>query len=531
MGRWLLIALLFLTVSVPAQAAPLPLARATGSWELVPAGEHVLVTEMREPTVRVLALPTAGGPPREVFSFSVPPGLRVLTTRLAASPQRAAFAIEMTRSVRDAIGTTLLFAGPLTGGWSLQAPFDEPRPVQRPLSVFNLQLDGERLFTGEWYDEFDARLVARDAEVREVPFASVFEAESARFAGDLVAYRARAAGESDEDRNNGNVLVLRNWRTGVVLRADDLLDDIGAVALHPDGRVAASVRGGALYELRPGERPRRVAGGSGGVAYAGDSLVYSARDGLRVVEPGGRIRPFGVRTADLRGFAVAGTRVVWRANGCVLAEDVSAPAAAAPTPGPCARSEVDLPTQTGPSLARTLSVALRCVAAEGACRGTLRLSTAADYEARREQAISRRTRFSIPAGSTRRVRVGLTEAGYRAARRNLERADRDPGSTRAVVIADVRTDDGERYPDETRADATLPLLPPRPPVTKDFPRAVQQIYTDYRRDGRIDVCKHSLQALKQALASIQPDFDTEYPDFRAGLQSAVKRRPQCGREP
>ena len=68
------------------------------------------------------------------------------------------------------------------------------------------------------------------------------------------------------------------------------------------------------------------------VLYAGDSLVYEVHDGLRVLDPDGRVRRLGPRTWTLARFTTAASRVVWAANGCLLVDDAGAPPAAAPDP-------------------------------------------------------------------------------------------------------------------------------------------------------------------------------------------------------
>ena len=92
-----------------------------------------------------------------------------------------------------------------------------------------------------------------------------------------------------------------------------------------------------------------------------------------MIEPGGRIRAFGVPTRNLEDVVTDATRVLWQANGCLLVAPVTEPAATAPGAGPCARAELELPGRPNPKLRRTLHVRLRCVAAPGRCRGTLQL--------------------------------------------------------------------------------------------------------------------------------------------------------------
>jgi hypothetical protein len=127
--------------------------------------------------------------------------------------------------------------------------------------------------------------------------------------------------------------------------------------------------------------------------------------------------------------------VLWVANDCLFVDDVTA---AVPDAGPCLPAEIALDARHPPNpyLTDTLTVVLRCVAAQRECGGALRLTTG---WSQRETAISRRVRFSIPAGHARRLRVPLTCHGYRTLRRTLAR------NAEAVVRLDARTGDGERF--------------------------------------------------------------------------------------
>jgi len=52
--------------------------------------------------------------------------------------------------------------------------------------------------------------------------------------------------------------------------------------------------------------------------------------------------------------------------------------------------------------------------------------------------------------------------------------------------------------------------------------AVKLIYEDYRRDGKVDVCEHERKDLEDALDTIEPEFDTDYPDFREAIEAGVQ---------
>ena len=428
-GAFVLLALLF-TVVTPVHAAPRALTRTSGLLALAPAGEQVLVARAQGRNLRVFAIPLSGGEARQVFSFDAPAGLHPESAALAASAQRAALTIEM-GGQRDQVSAVQTFGGPVEGGWSELQPFTRTGS-RDAVSPLRQQVDGERIFTTESYGDV-VRVVVRDPDPREVPFAPGESASSATFAGDLVA-TVRSGGGADS-----TILVVRDWRTGAMVSTADLQDGINAIALRPDGRAAVITYEGALYEVRPGASPRRLTGvGGAKTAYAGDSLVFEGDDGLRIIDADGRIRRLGMPTWTFGGFSAAGSRVVWIANGCLLVDDAGAPPAAAPGPGPCLRSEISLASRSQQDLylAGTLPVTVRCVAAPRACRGALRLTTG---RSARVTAISRRVRFSIPAGQTRRLRVPLTCRGYRTMRRTLAR------ESTVIVDLDARTGDGERY--------------------------------------------------------------------------------------
>lgn len=69
--------------------------------------------------------------------------------------------------------------------------------------------------------------------------------------------------------------------------------------------------------------------------------------------------------------------------------------------------------------------------------------------------------------------------------------------------------------------AQEPTATPGPPDSASD--AVKLIYEDYRRDGKIDVCEHERADLEDALDTIEPDFDTDYPDFREAAEAGVQR--------
>jgi hypothetical protein len=237
--------------------------------------------------------------------------------------------------------------------------------------------------------------------------------------------------------------VVQDWRTGAIRRTVDLRNPIDWIALRADGRVAVVTYEHELYDIRPGAAPRRLRPIADRVEFAGDRLVFNRLNRLRVVEPDGRHRAFGVTTITFGGFDVEGERVLWVANGCLLVASVTQRRARSIGRGPCPRSELSVVDRANPNLARTIPVTLRCVAAPRRCRGTIRLRMPIGG-----RTISIPQRFSIPTGRVVRFDLRLHERGYRALRRVVAR-DED-GS----VAVDARDAEGNLL---TRGEGILVL--------------------------------------------------------------------------
>jgi hypothetical protein len=58
---------------------------------------------------------------------------------------------------------------------------------------------------------------------------------------------------------------------------------------------------------------------------------------------------------------------------------------------------------------------------------------------------------------------------------------------------------------------------------EDASKEVKAIYTDYSRDGVIDVCDHLRDDLQQTLDTIEADFDRDFPDFREAIEAGIRR--------
>ena len=63
--------------------------------------------------------------------------------------------------------------------------------------------------------------------------------------------------------------------------------------------------------------------------------------------------------------------------------------------------------------------------------------------------------------------------------------------------------------------------------------AFDDVFADYQKDGRIDACRHSDDALKSARRQIPNDIEQYAPDFPDALDQALERRARgdCDKEP
>jgi hypothetical protein len=69
-------------------------------------------------------------------------------------------------------------------------------------------------------------------------------------------------------------------------------------------------------------------------------------------------------------------------------------------------------------------------------------------------------------------------------------------------------------------DPTATASPGQPPANASA--AVKKIYSDYRDDGTVAVCKHARADLQKALDTIEKQFDIDYPDFRDELKAGIQ---------
>jgi len=403
--RRFLVVLAFLLICAPAGAAPRALTRLAWTDTGALAGERVLFSQTVGRTVRIRSMPVAGGAATTVYTYAAPRDVgRVL---LYATPTQAAALVLFGETTDRA----QLLVGTADGGWH------PVTPVQRfyagasvPVDV---QLDGGRVFTQEVSTQPDDPVaVVRDPTPRELPY----RGRRVRFAGDRVAWTERTGLEVDR-------ILLSDWRTGALLGTTQLQSAVVALALRPDGRVVASA-GDNVFEIVPGQPPRRLADVTAALALAGEQVVVQRIRGLGLVTPEGVERPFGIPTETLDRFSADERHVLWSANGCLLVADVADPPAKEPGPGPCSRFEVT--EESVRNLRRRWPVKLSCVS--GACRGVLRLS----FAGRR---VGKAVRFRVPAGGHRIVSVRLSPKEVaRLRHRGIVTADTGDGSPTPLLL-------------------------------------------------------------------------------------------------
>jgi hypothetical protein len=410
---------------VTALAAPMPLATMDpgdaleGGDAFALSGDTALFTRERGRELRVYAVPVTGGTPRLLFSHRVPANAQS-TPVLAASPQRVALAVEI--ETRGGEYDSLVFSGPPTGPWT------RVDPIGKRLDLPVVAVDGDRLITHETVGKQEVLVVHDAAGAHQLPVPEQNSgSQTATVAGDLMAYAEEST------------LVIRNWRTGAVVATPTFTPAPDWVALGADGRAAVIAGAESLYDVLPGGAPRRIRGTGREPVIAGARVVYRDNAGLKVLEPDGTLRPFGIATRRLESFTADERHVLWNANGCLLVAPIESPLAVGAAPGPCARAELALPEQAPQHLASTLRMAVRCVSGPGACRGTLRLTVGGGPAPGDGPVVTRAQRFTIPVGEQRRIRVRVTQAGKRLLAEAIRR-------DRGVIVNGRATIDGRSVP-------------------------------------------------------------------------------------
>ena len=209
--------------------------------------------------------------------------------------------------------------------------------------------------------------------------------------------------------------MIQNWRTGEVIRSVDLPDEILSLDLRPDGHALAVIAVGTLYEIAPGAEPRFLAFADPGARFAGDRVVFTRATGMQVIDPGGRVRAFGVRTHRQGLFTTDDTRVLFTANDCLLLAPVTDGLATDVGAGPCPRSELEFAESNRNAVpARTLTAPMTCVSGPPRCRAQVRLTLGSTR-------VSTWQPVEVPSGKTRRVGIQLTEDGLHRVRRATTR--------------------------------------------------------------------------------------------------------------
>jgi hypothetical protein len=379
------------------------------------AGDRAYTTTLEDD---VISVPTAGGS----VSKALPASRDTEVRQIAASSTRAALIRATGTSERVRYQA---FAGPPF------APLEPPLVVDSPQTVpLRVQVDGDRLFTFRTVAPRTTTVTVRDPDPHEIAFPPNANPAVAVFKGDLVAYPTTW---TDRDpRFKDRRLVVANWKTGEQRYSVDLPSAVSALDLRPSGRVVATVED-TLFEVSPAGAARMIVSDRDSAGFfAGENIVFVRGGSLRVLDPSGQVRRFGVRTRTPISFATDETRVLWVANGCLLVASVTDAPVDTIGAGPCPRGELEI--DYGGSyraLARDLPVRLRCIT--GRCRGELRLRLEGKW-------LGPWQRIAVPAGRTRRILVRLTGAGARA----LERAGAAGGFVR--VDAEWRIGGALRVP-------------------------------------------------------------------------------------
>jgi hypothetical protein len=365
------------------------------------SGDRAFITTLGN---AVISVPTAGGG----VSTALPTRRDTGVWQITASPTRAAL-IRVT-GTSERLGYQV-FAGPPFA--PLELPLVADSPQSMPLRVL---ADGDRLFVFRTVAPRTTTVTVRDPDPHEISFPLNANPAVAVFKGDLVAYPL--TWDDRDPRFRDRRLVVANWKTGEQRYTVDLPGAVSALDLRPSGRVLATVED-TYFEVSPTGAARMVVSDRGSPGFfAGEQIVFVRGGWLRVLDPSGQVRRFGVRTRTPISFATDETRVLWVANGCLLVANVADAPVDRIGPGPCPRGELAI--ELGGSyraLARDLPVRLRCVT--GRCRGELRLKFEGKW-------LGPRQRISVRAGRTRRILVRLTGAGSRV----LERAGSSGGFVR-----------------------------------------------------------------------------------------------------
>jgi hypothetical protein len=267
-------------------------------------------------------------------------------------------------------------------------------------------------------------------------------------AGDLMAYVVATKSSAR--------LVVANLATGAIRYSTPLSDSPETLDLAPDGRAAFEDDGGVNVVDAGGRLssvPSRRDIDLSNPHLAGGTLVAVRRGNgegrervVAVAAADGSVRPLGPLVDSVDSLDTDGPTAIWNAGGCVLAADAGAIGETTTPAGPCPRSLVFLESGQNTRLrGRSFRVRIACLTSDSPrCRGRVGM-----------RILGHRTlgftRFSIPVGANRTVRVRLTRREDRTARRQL--AVEDIGD----AVAETRDTDGRIF----RAREGIGLYRPR----------------------------------------------------------------------
>jgi hypothetical protein len=400
-------------------AAPTPLLASTTVQDVAVAGPDVVVTRPGPGgSLRVDALPTAGGPARPLLTAAARGRGWDAFTAVAASPQRVAVVANYLRL--SGASESRLYTGPATGPLTLAvrvrhdwdwAPADIAVDGDHVL-VFETSATAARL-----------RLFVPGAAPRVLPTPRSISGPVA-LAGDRAAFQSH-------DR-----LVVIDTTTGKRLgagQANEALEfDVAA-----DGRLVSDGNGGLFTFVPGGDNAPLPLPGSERLAeprFAGTAVAAMERGRFGaqrpvVLDAGATVaRPIGLPSLGLLELDADERGVAWLAHGCVIYAPVTAVAPREPPAGPCPRVEAFAQEASTTMRGRTLRLVATCVAAPATgCTGTVEL---------RRHGVVGRGAFHVDAGDERRFSVRVSRRAARFVRRHTH------GEDSVVLGMTIRVTDG-----------------------------------------------------------------------------------------
>src|SRR3954451_21693938 len=99
-------------------------------------------------------------------------------------------------------------------------------------------------------------------------------------------------------------------------------------------------------------------------------------------------------------------------------------------------------------------------------------------------------------------------------------------ATALALLATAPVTAGAQDPTSTPTPTPSPTATPTASsadAKTDWPKDVQRVYDDFRRDGVIDACSHTQKPLQHSLDRIEPACDHDYPDFREAVSEGIER--------